>query len=81
MRSEDVDALDVNQDSPLIGVVPATDERMVRFFCSEDDADRMATTEPAGALALAGAWSDLEWDEMERGLDRIRHDALQSPTA
>lgn len=30
-------------------------------------------------LALAGSWSDLDWDEMETTLDRIRHESKPTP--
>jgi hypothetical protein len=30
-------------------------------------------------LALAGSWSDLNWDEMEQALDRIRHQSKSTP--
>ncbi len=30
-------------------------------------------------LALAGSWSDLDWDEMIRELDRIRHQSKPTP--
>ena len=26
-------------------------------------------------MSVIGAWSDLDWDEMERELDRIRHES------
>jgi hypothetical protein len=31
------------------------------------------------ALNLAGAWSDLNWDEMQAALDRIRHESQPTP--
>ena len=31
-----------------------------------------------GILALAGCWSDLMWDVVEKGLDRIRNDSQPS---
>ena len=30
-------------------------------------------------LALAGSWSDLDWDDMIRELDRIRHESKPTP--
>lgn len=30
-------------------------------------------------LSLAGAWSDLDWDEMVDALDRIRHESVPTP--
>ena len=32
-----------------------------------------------GTLALARSWSDLDWDEMEKALDRIRHESKPTP--
>lgn len=36
-------------------------------------------TEPHNALDLAGAWSDIPWESMERELDRIRHSNPPTP--
>src|SRR6266436_7115780 len=30
-------------------------------------------------LALAGSWSDLDWDETEQALDHIHHDSKPTP--
>jgi hypothetical protein len=30
-------------------------------------------------LALAGAWSDLDWEDMREALDHIRHDSKPTP--
>jgi hypothetical protein len=30
-------------------------------------------------LALAGSWSDLDWDDMMQELDRIRHESKPTP--
>jgi hypothetical protein len=66
---------------PLIGVM--TEEQgteVVRYFMKEEDADRVLVQDTAqAALALAGAWSDLEWDELEQGLARIRHESQPTP--
>ena len=63
------------RDQPLIGVIVADgDEESVRYFTDETEADAAAT--PASvqrALSLLGAWSDLDWEEAEAELDRIRH--------
>lgn len=71
------DSLAVSDDLPLIGVVFFEDGReTVRYFCREEDIEAEI---PAGAtkdaLALAGAWSDLDWDELEKALDLIRHES------
>jgi hypothetical protein len=68
-------------DAPLIGVVQHEDGReVVRYFTDEREADQ--TSRQASiqrALDLAGAWSDLDWDEMEAALDRIRHESRPTP--
>jgi hypothetical protein len=71
----------VRADQPLIGIIVADgDEESVRYFTDEAAADAAAT--PAGvqrALSLLGAWEDLDWEEAEAELDRIRH--ANPPTA
>ncbi len=66
---------------PLIGVM--TEEQgveVVHYFTKEQDADRVLVEDTAqAALALAGVWSDLAWDELEKALDRIRHDSPPTP--
>jgi hypothetical protein len=66
---------------PLIGVM--TEEQgheVVRYFTQEQDADRVLSEDTTqAALALAGAWSDLAWDELEQALDRIRHESQPTP--
>ncbi len=66
-------SLTTRSSEPLIAV-PVGDSA-VRYFTSRDDADA-ATAQGATqkAVALAGAWSDLDADEMFAALDRIRHD-------
>ena len=62
-------------DQPLIGVLVADgDEDSVRYFTDEAEAE--AALPPASvqhALSLLGAWSDLDWEQAEEELDRIRH--------
>jgi hypothetical protein len=66
---------------PLIGVVTGEQgEEVVRYFTLEQDADRVLVEDTTqAALALAGAWSDLDWDELEQALNRIRHESPPSP--
>lgn len=72
-------SLVVLPDEPLIGVVQVEDGREVtRYFVDDDDAARGGQT-AADARALAGAWSDLDWDEMVEELDQIRHANTPTP--
>lgn len=71
----------VRSDQPLIGlIIDEGGEELVRYLTSEDEADRAADgADVERALRLAGAWSDLDWDEAERELDRIRHESKPTP--
>jgi hypothetical protein len=66
---------------PLIGVMTEEQGReVVRYFTAEQDADRVMVEDTTqAALALAGAWSDLEWDELAQALERIRHESPPTP--
>ncbi len=71
----------VADDQPLIGVIERQNGRdVVRYFADEEAADgaipRSATQ---AALAVIGAWSDLDWDETIKALDRIRHESKPTP--
>ena len=66
---------------PLIGIpFSENGNEVVRYFADEAAADA-AVSEQAIQLAvrLAGSWSDLNWDEMEAALDRIRHESRPTP--
>jgi DNA/RNA-binding domain of Phe-tRNA-synthetase-like protein len=65
----------------LIGVI-AEDQghEVVHYFTKEQEADKvMVHNTTQDALALAGAWSDLEWDELEKALESIRHESHPTP--
>ena len=68
---------------PLIGV-PVGDgpEEAVRYFTSEEEADRALSHDESNiqlALSAIGSWSDLDFDEMLDELDRIRHQSMPTP--
>ena len=56
---------------------------VVRYVVEAESPERAATTPlPESvriALSLAGAWSDLDWDETVDALDRIRHESQPTP--
>jgi hypothetical protein len=66
---------------PLIGVIAEEQgHEVVRYFIEEQEADKvMVHNTTQDALALAGAWSDLEWDELEKALESIRHESHPTP--
>jgi len=63
---------------PLIAIpVKENGEEVVYYFNSEKDADKMFPKDKDSlreTLDLAGAWSDLDFDEMLDELDRMRHE-------
>ena len=69
------------QNQPLIGIpFEENGKEVIRYFSEEELADRAVAQSAADeALSLAGAWSDLSWEEMEESLDRIRHDSRPTP--
>ena len=81
-RHPDRDGLRVRPGQPLIGVRVRENGQMVtRYFTEEqrpaDQAARQSRVEKA--RGLAGAWKDLDWDEMGKALDRIRHQSRPTP--
>lgn len=73
--------LAVHPDRPLIGIVLVEEgQEVTRYFADEAEADAaVAAQAVTGARALAGAWSDLDWEEMVEELDRIRHANRPTP--
>lgn len=74
-------SLIVGADQSLIGTFLEEDGREgVRYFTDELEADAAGSDEAtAGAKALAGAWSHMDWDELADSLDRIRHESEPTP--
>jgi hypothetical protein len=79
--TEQPTSLLVESDQPLIGIVlEENGHEVIRYFADEAAAD--AVTADAGtqaALGAIGAWSDLDWEEIETELDRIRHASRPTP--
>jgi hypothetical protein len=78
---QDMVSLQGDPGQPLIGIITEQQgEDVVRYFTREQEADTNAaesTTEDA--LSLSGAWSDLEWEELEKALARIRRESVPTP--
>jgi hypothetical protein len=76
-------ALLVNEDQPLIAVpVDGDGQPRVAYYTSDAAADAALTDEVIRrAKALAGAWADLNWDEVAAELHRIRHQTPPTPPA
>jgi hypothetical protein len=74
-------SLTARRGQPLIGIVTTEEGQPVtRYFTDADDADaEVAERRLQRALSAIGAWSDLDWDEMESELDRIRHESEPTP--
>jgi hypothetical protein len=71
----------LREDRPLIGVLaPEENSGAVTYFTDEDDADQgVSDAIIERALSLAGVWSDVPWDDIESGLDQIRHASEPAP--
>ena len=69
-RVQEFASLQGDPGQPLIGVIAEEQgHEVVRYFTEEQEADKvMVQNTPQDALALAGAWGDLEWDELEKAL-------------
>jgi hypothetical protein len=74
-------ALTVRSNEALIGIVLVENGEEVTHYFVEDMTANVADVSDVtqAALDAIGAWSDLDWDEMERALDRIRHDSPPTP--
>ena len=71
----------IASNQPLIGI-PFREhgKEIIRYFSEEEQADKAVSEDVTQkALSLAGAWSDLDWDKMEREFDRIRHESKPTP--
>jgi hypothetical protein len=72
--------LRVGQDQPLIAIpVVEGDEEVTYYFVDEQAADEFMSQRGADVRSLAGAWSDLDWEETVEALDRIRHESKPTP--
>ena len=74
-------SLVARSDQPLIGVASQENGKEVTEYFVEEELAEPARTPQAiqEALSLAGAWSDLDWEEAHRELDRIRHQSRPTP--
>jgi len=72
----------VERSRPLIAVISQRgDQEIVRYLSSEAEAREAVSPEAIQrALALPGAWADMDWEEMEENLHRIRHANPPSPS-
>lgn len=80
-RIDTPDSFTADEDEPLIAIITVENGReVVRYVASDEVADRATLPQAIqDALALGGAWSDLDWDEVEAELYRIRHSNPPSP--
>jgi hypothetical protein len=71
----------IPSSQPLIGIPFEENGReVVRYFSEETQADNAISEDATQtALNLAGAWSDLSWQETEQELDNIRHKSTPTP--
>ena len=80
-RATRAQSLVVEIDQALIAIPLKEEGRdVVQYFADEEAADAALSEDTTqDALSLIGAWSDLDWDEMEEALYRIRHESKPTP--
>lgn len=67
-------------NQPLTAVLTEDGGRqVVRYSTADHEPAGDADARLKAALAVIGAWSDLDWDELSRDLDRIRHENPPTP--
>ena len=78
---EQVPPLSSDFGQPLIGIpFSENGHEVIRYFTDEAAADAAIREQTMQrAVSLAGRWGDLDWDEMEAALDRIRHESRPTP--
>jgi hypothetical protein len=66
---------------PLIGIpFSENGHEVIRYFTDEAAADAAVGQQGVQqAVSLAGSWGDLDWNEMEAALDRIRNVCPPTP--
>jgi hypothetical protein len=73
-------SLVVRPEQPLIGIFRENDGRELVEYTVDDSVDAtLASQVLQDALAVIGAWSDLDWEDTEQALDRIRHESVPTP--
>ena len=74
-------SLVAESDQPLIAIPLDEDGREgVRYLVAEAVSDTAQLERVTrDALGVIGAWDDLDWDELEAALDRIRHESRPTP--
>ena len=71
----------MTSNQPLISIpFQENGKEVIRYFSEEEVADKAVSDDTTRkALRLAGAWSDLDWEDMAKELDRIRHESKPTP--
>jgi hypothetical protein len=79
-QSDHATMLRVRRDQPLIAIPVIEDgEEVTYYFVDEKTAGDFMAQRGMDARSLAGAWSDLDWEETVEALDRIRHESKPTP--
>lgn len=79
-RSDHHASLRARDDQPLIEIPVVEDgEEVTYYFVDEEAAEEFMSRRGFDARSLAGAWSDLDWEETVEALDRIRHESKPTP--
>lgn len=67
-------------DHVLLVPVDGPDRDLAEMIIEDETSMSIASDEAIVALkSLAGAWSDLDWEDLESDLRRVRHESAPSP--
>lgn len=73
-------AITASPHQPLIGVLTEQDgHEVVRYFTDDAEAPRGDSEDKDAPIKLAGAWRDLDDEDVLGELERIRHQSAPTP--
>jgi hypothetical protein len=68
-----------DRDEPVFAIPILVNGQERELFITASEYEESFPESVGRALELAGAWSDLDWEEMAESLDRIRHESIPTP--
>lgn len=71
--------LKVEAHQAVIALPVVEDGQALTFYYVDQNEVIAEESTPPEALNLTGAWADLDWQEAEEALDRIRHQSMPTP--
>jgi hypothetical protein len=69
----------VLDDQPLVAIPITSHGRTITYYLANEVDNRETSDIIRAAIATAGAFSDLDWEDTLADLDRIRHQSRPTP--